>query len=191
MDLEIKSLVVTISFAIVLLILFIWLLRALMPSTRKEAHQAARDEYDTAGYETMDQIRRKEYSVLGLGGFVILLSVAMVGGLGYLLWTSGFSSDPSDQEGMNTILVFIPAIVMLVMIVMGSRRYIRHQEGVLHEYRVFKSKREKAIQEYEAMRSGKDKEDKKPGGSKVQTGTRRERGPQTTGQQKRRGPPKR
>lgn len=178
---EIKSLLVTGAFIILLLVLFIWLLRALMPGSREEARQAARDEFDTAGYESMDQIRRKEYSVMGLSVFVILIGLAMVGGLGYLLWTAGFSSDPADQAGMNTLLVIIPAIVMLVMVVLASSRYIKHQQSVLHEYKVFKSKRAKAIQEYEAKRSGKDKE-----GQQKQAKPKR----QPPRKPKRRGPPK-
>ncbi len=157
---DMTDMLLTGGLIIALVVIFIWLLRALMPSARQEAIRAARDGYDGAGYETMEQIHRKEYSVMGLGVFAILLCVAIVGALGYMLWQSGFSATPADLEGMNTLLIFIPAVVMLVMIIAGSKRYMKHQQGVLREYRVFRSKREKAIKEYDEKRTGKDQEKK-------------------------------
>ncbi len=177
---EITNLLMTGGLIIVLLVIFIWLLRALMPSARHDARRAASDNFDNAGYETMDQVRRKEYAVMGLGVFTIMLCVAIVGALGYLVWQSGFSTTPADLEGMNTLLVFIPAMVMLVMIVKASKRYVKHQLAVLREYRLFRSRRERAIKEYEAKRAGKNKnqkEEKKPHRKRVV-------------KPKRRGPPK-
>ena len=188
---DIKNLLVTGAFILLMLVLFIWLIRALLPSTREEARQAARDEYDTAGYETMDQVKRKEYSAMGAGIFAILIIVIMIGGLGYLLFTSGFSSMPSDQEGMNTLLVFIPAIALLVMVVTASMRYMKHQQGVLHEFRAFRTKRQKAIDEYEAKRSGKGRDEKAGGTKKEQPRARRGGSYQGTHKQKKRRPPKR
>ena len=127
MDPELKNLIVTSGFILVLLVLFIWLIRALLPSASDEARRAARDEYETAGYETMDTVRRKEYAAMGAGIFAILLILVMIGGLGYLLWTADFSSLVNDQMGLNTIMVFVPAIVLLVMIVTASMRYMKHQ----------------------------------------------------------------
>ncbi len=175
---DITNVLITGGLILVLLVIFIWLLRALMPSSTQQARRSARDEFDSAGYETMDQVRRKEFSVIGLGALAILICVAIFGGIVYMLWQSGFSASPSDLEGMNILLVFIPAIVMLVMIISASRRYVKHQQIVLREYRVFRSKRERAIKEYEGKRSGKDKkaEKKQP--------TRRVSRP------KRKGPPK-
>lgn len=160
MSSEITNLLVTGGLILVLLVIFVWLLRALMPGTQQEARRAASDVYDAAGYETMDRIRRKEYSVMGLGVFMILLCVGIAGALGYLVWQAGFSATPADLEGMNTLLVFIPALVMLVMIIGASKRYVKHQRVVLREYRVFSSRRVKAIKEYEEKRAGKDNEKK-------------------------------
>jgi len=179
---EITNLLITGSLGIVLLVIFIWLLRALMPSTEERARQAARDDYDIAGYESMDQIRRKEYAVMGIGVFVIVLCVAIIGGLGYLLWQSGMSTTPGDIDGMDTLLIFIPAVVMLVMIIRTSKSYMEHQRGVLREFKVFRAKRDKAIKEYEAKRSGSDKKkDEKKPGRRTRSAPRKP---------KRRGPPK-
>jgi membrane protein implicated in regulation of membrane protease activity len=168
MDPELKNILVTGAFVLVMLVLFIWLIRALLPSAKEDARQASRDEYETAGYETMDTVRRKEFAAMGAGVFAILLILTMIGGLGYLLWTADFSSLANDQAGLDTIMVFVPALVLLVMIIAASSRYIKHQQVVLHEYRVFKSKRQKAIDEYEAKRSGKDQEGKQPAKKKTQ-----------------------
>jgi uncharacterized membrane protein len=157
---EITNMLITGGLILVLLVIFIWLLRALMPSATQEARRASRDDFDRSGYETMEQVRRKEFAVIGLGAFVILICVALVGGIIYMLWQSGFSATPEDLEGMNTLLVFIPAIAMLLMIVSASRRYVKHQQIVLREYRIFRSRRETAIKEYEGKRSGSDKEKK-------------------------------
>jgi hypothetical protein len=188
---EMQNMLLTGGFILILLVLFIWLIRALMPGTKEEARRAARDEYEIAGYETMDQIRRKEYSVIGLTTFVVLLCAAIMAGLGYLLWTSDFSSTPGDQTGMNTILVFVPTTVLLLMIIISSRRYIKHQQGVLKEYRVFRSKREKAIKEYEAKRSGKEKDEKQQVHRGRHSKTQRGTTTQQVRKKRRRGPPKR
>ena len=62
---------------------------------------------------------------------------------------------------------------------------------MLHEYRVFRSRRQKAIEEYEAKRSGKEQEGKQQIKKKSQSVKSKRGGSyQGTHKQKKRRPPK-
>ncbi|MFH1069591.1 MAG: hypothetical protein V1794_08215 [Candidatus Glassbacteria bacterium] len=156
---EVKNLLITGPFLIALLVLLFWLLRALIPTRRDIIRQQTQDKFDLAGYESIESIRRKEYSVIGLSVFVVLLVLGVIGGMGYLLFSSGMSAMASDIQGMNTILMYVPAVIFLILIVAGSTTYIKRQQHTMKEYKVFQTNRANAIQEYQAKRAGKTKEE--------------------------------
>ena len=158
---EVKNLLITGPFVLILLFLLVWLARALIPTHREIIKQQTQDKFDQAGYEPMDSIQRKEYSVIGLSILVIVLILGAIGGLGYLLFNSGISSVASDQQGLNTIIIYVPAIVFLILIIAGSTSYMKRQQHTLREYKEFRGKRAQAIEEYQAKRSGKTKEEQK------------------------------
>ena len=153
---EIKNFLITAPFGLILLLIFIWLIRALIPSARDQAKQYRRDKFESAGYEPITDIRRKEYTVISLSVFVIILCLAVMGVLVYLIASAGFDSAFEEQTGMNILLVFIPAIILLVLVVKASGHYVHTQQQVLQEFGKFRKAREKAIAEYEAKRSGKE-----------------------------------
>lgn len=163
---EMKNLLITAPFVIVLIVLLIWLIRALVPSDREQARMYRKDKFELSGYEPMARIKKKEYAVITLGVVVIVLCVAMVGGLGYLVYSAGAEALIEDQTGLNTILTVIPAVILLILIITGSRSYIRSQHKTLQEYRQFQAARHKAISEYKAKREGKDKEEEKRSGAR-------------------------
>lgn len=154
---EIKNFLITAPFGLILLVILIWLIKALIPSAREQAKMYRRDKFDLAGYETITDIRRKEYAVISLSVFVIILCLAIMGGLLYLMVSSGFGTVFGEQAGMNILLVFIPAVILLVLIIKTSGHYIKTQQHILQEFRRFRTVREKAIAEYEEKRSGKSK----------------------------------
>ena len=154
---EIKNFLITAPFGLILLVILIWLIKALIPSAREQAKMYRRDKFDLAGYETIADIRRKEYAVISLSVFVIILCLAIMGGLLYMMITSGFGTVFGEQAGMNILLVFVPAVILLVLIIKTSGHYIKTQQHILQEFRRFRTVREKAIAEYEDKRSGKGK----------------------------------
>ncbi|HUU30308.1 MAG TPA: hypothetical protein VM123_21090 [archaeon] len=181
---EMKNILITIPFVIILVALFIWLFKTLLlgPS----AAEFKRDKFEEAGYETIGLIRRKEYSVIGLGTGVIILCLLIMGFLSYRLFADGFPTDLSDLKMLNLILIFIPAIVLLVFIVSGSRHYIKHQQLTLNEFRRFKVLRNKAISEHQDKRSGKTTEEKKDKAPKGEVKKRERRIPTHLKEKKRR-----
>jgi hypothetical protein len=157
---EIKNFLITVPFGLLLLLIFILLVRALIPSAREQAKQYRRDKFDRAGYETIGNIRRKEYTVISLSVFVILLCLAIMGGLVYLIISAGFDTAFEEQTGVNIILILIPTIVLLVLVIKASRHYVRTEQHVLREFRKFSAARDKALAEYKAKRAGKEKKKK-------------------------------
>ena len=166
---EIKNFLITVPFGLILLVILIWLIKALIPSAREQAKMYRRDKFELAGYETITDIRRKEYAVISLSVFVIILCLAVMGGLIYLLVSAGFGEVFREQAGMNIFLVFIPAVVLLVLVVKTSGHYIKTQQHILQEFRRFRTARDKAIAEYEDKRSGKDKKKKEEAAAKNET----------------------
>ena len=171
---EIKNFLITAPFGLILLIMLIWLIKALIPSAREQAKMYRRDKFDLAGYETITDIRRKEYAVISLSVFVIILCLAVMGGLIYMIISAGFDTAFEEQTGMNVFLVFIPAVILLALVIKTSNYYIRTQQNVLEEFRRFRAARDKAIEEYEAKRSGKDKKKKEENVAKKETVRRAE-----------------
>lgn len=163
---EIKNFLITVPFGLLLLLIFIWLVRALIPSAREQAKQYRRDKFDRAGYETIKDIRRKEYTVISLSVFVILLCLAIMGGLVYLIISAGFDAAFEDQTGVNIILILIPTIVLLVLVIKASSHYVQTEQHVLREFKKFSAARDKALAEYEAKRAGKEKKTKKESAEK-------------------------
>lgn len=151
---EIKNFLITGLFGFILLLILIWLVRALIPSASEQARLSKRDKFDLAGYETIGDVRRKEYIFISLSVFVILLCLVIMGGLGYLIISSGFEAAFEEQGGMNILLIFIPAVILLAMVIKASSNYIQTQQHVLQEFRRFKETRDEAIAEHEAKRTG-------------------------------------
>jgi len=194
MSSEIKNILITLPFLVVLLVLFFWLVRALMPSARSRAADYAQDRFQLAGYETMEQIRRKEYSVIGVGVLVILICLGIMGLLGYWLFAEGISNDLTSRRALNLMLVFIPALILSGMIIAASSSYIRRQRATLEEFRRFKASRDKAIAEYQAKREGKlrgKKETSPQKGKGVPTHKRSSPQESKTSRRKQRGSPPR
>jgi hypothetical protein len=165
---DVQKILLTVPFIIVLVVMFFWLVKALLPGkTSSRAEALKLDDFDRSGYETMEQIRRKEYGVMALGTVVIVICLLLVGGLGYWVFQAAASGDNSADGSFELLITFIPAIIMLFLIVSGSRRYVKIQQQTLGEYRMFQSKRKKALQEYEEKRKGsKEGDNKKAAGPK-------------------------
>ena len=157
---EIKIFLITATFVLILLLMFIWLVRALIPSERKQAKIYKGDKFDLAGYETVRVIRRKEYTVISLSVFLILLCLAIMGGLVHLIISAGFAAAFEDQRGLNIILILIPIIIFLVLVIKASSHYVQTTQNVLREFRKFTAARDKALAEYRARRAGKGKKKK-------------------------------
>ncbi len=153
---DIRNFALTLPFVVILLLLLFWLIKALAPS-RREVEQ--RDRFEQAGYETVRQTRMKEYSVMGLSVVVILFCVGVMGYLAWQLFHAGAGAGALDAtRSMETMLMFIPAIVLLTFVALASRRYIRRQEETLNEFNEFKSKRQHALKAYEEKRRGQTME---------------------------------
>ncbi len=154
-----KNFLIAATFGLILLLMFIWLVRALIPSERKQEKYKG-DRFDLAGYETIKKIRRKEYTVISLSVFVILLCLAIMGGLVHLIISAGFDATFEDQRGLNIILILIPTIIFLVLVIKASSHYVQTTQNVLREFRKFTAARDKALAEYRARRAGKGKKKK-------------------------------
>src|SRR3989339_650358 len=141
MPTEFKNLLITVPFIILLVVLFFWLIRALIPGSKGQASKYAKDKYEQAGYEKMADIKRKEYSVIGGGIAVMVLCLAIMGTLSYMVFSAGVSAALEDQMGFNLILIFIPALVLMGFIIAASINYMKHQQIVLHEFRSFRTVR--------------------------------------------------
>lgn len=153
---DMKNLLITLPFVIILFLLFFWLVKALAPG-RKEVDR--RDKFEQAGYETVRQTRTKEFAVIGLSTAVIGICLGIMGYLTWELFSAGADAGASDTaRSLETILLFVPAIVLLVIVAVASKRYIHRQEAILHEFNEFKSKRMHALKEYQEKRSGKGPE---------------------------------
>jgi hypothetical protein len=149
---DIRNMLLTLPFVIVLLLLLFWLIKALAPSRRELERQ---DRFEQAGYETVRQTRMKEYSVMGGAALVIVLCLGVMGYMVWQIFSAGASAGVEDAaRSMETVLMFIPAIILLIIVAIASRRYIRRQEETLHEFLEFKSKREHALKAYEDKRRG-------------------------------------
>ncbi len=149
---DIRNVLLTLPFVIVLLLLLFWLIKALAPSRREIERQ---DRFEQAGYETVRQTRIKEYSVIGGSALVIMFCLGVMGYMVWQLFSAGASAGVEDTaRSMETVLMFIPAIILLTIVAIASRRYIRRQEETLHEFLDFKSKREHALKQYEDKRRG-------------------------------------
>lgn len=148
-----NNILITLPFIVILVLLFFWLVKALAPG-RKEVDR--RDRFEQAGYETVRQTRRKEYSVIGVSVLVIGLCLGFMGFLAWELFNAGASASAADTErSLETILIFIPAVILLTLVSVASRKYIQRQELILHEFKEFKGKREQALKEYEVKRHGR------------------------------------
>ncbi|MBN2289644.1 MAG: hypothetical protein JXQ83_09965 [Candidatus Glassbacteria bacterium] len=158
---EMQKIFLTVPFVIILIVMFIWLVKALLPGASQKAAQLRLDEFDRAGYETMGEMRRKEVGVMALGGLVILICLVCAGALGYYALVSAAEGDTTSGRSFELVLVFIPAIVLLCLVVTASRRYVQVQQQTLKEYRGFQSKRKKALEEYQEKRKGKKKAEEK------------------------------
>ncbi|MFC1613894.1 hypothetical protein ACFL5K_01190 [Gemmatimonadota bacterium] len=159
---DVQRILLTVPFIIVLIVMFFWLVKALLPGkTSSRAEALKLDDFDRSGYETMEQIRRKEYGVMALGTVVIVICVLLVGGLGYWVIKAAASGDSSADGSFELLITFIPAIIMLFLIVSGSRRYVKIQQQTLGEYRMFQTKRKQALKEYEEKRKGAKEDAKK------------------------------
>ena len=158
MPTEYRNMLITIPFIIFLVLMFFWLIKALMPGSRDLSAKYTKDKYQQAGYETMTDIKRKEYSVIGGGIAVMVVCLAIMGALSYMVFSAGISAALEDQMGFNLILIFIPALVLMGFVIAASISYMKRQQVVLNEFRTFRTTRDKAIKEYQEKRSGKDKE---------------------------------
>ncbi|MCE5272940.1 hypothetical protein LLH00_16810 [bacterium] len=150
---DIRNFILTLPFVVILLLLLFWLIKALAPSRRD---MERRDRFDQAGYETVRQTRMKEYSVMGLSVAVIVFCLGVMGYLAWQLFHAGAGAGvEAATRSMETMLMFIPAIVLLTFVAVASRRYIRRQEETLHEFNEFKAKREHALKAYDEKRRGR------------------------------------
>jgi hypothetical protein len=149
---DLKNVLLTIPFLILLVVMFLWLLRAMIPGKRAVER---RDKFDRAGYETVRTTRAKEYSVIGISALVILSCLGLMGFLTYQIFREGIAGDFGAAKSLDIVLIFIPAIVLLSFVVVASRRYVKHQEKTLAEFKDFKAKRQQALSNYNEKRRGR------------------------------------
>ena len=154
---EIKRILLTIPFVILAIVMFFWLVRVLMPGGDRRTEALKVDEFDRAGYETMPEIRRKECSVMVVSVLVILICVLLGGFLGYWAVVSAGHGESGSAKSFELILAFIPAVVLLSLIIMASKRYMHSQQETLKEFRQFQTSRRKALSEYDDKRKGTKK----------------------------------
>ncbi len=154
---ELKRILLTIPFVILAIVMFIWLVKILLPGGGQQGEALKIDDFDRAGYETMSEIRRKECSVMVVGALVILICVLLGGFLGYWAVVSAINGESGSAKSFELILAFIPAIVLLSLIIIASKRYMHSQQGTLKEFRQFQTSRRKALAEYEEKRKGTKK----------------------------------
>ena len=144
-----------------LVILFFWLIKALLPGFRQGEKGLQKDDLDSAGYETITQIQRKERSVLALSGLIIVICLLFFGGLIYGGIASLSSGGVESENILNLAFVFIPPIIILALVMKTSSRYMRKQQETLREFRTFQAKRRKALAEYQQKRRGSESEKQK------------------------------
>ncbi|MEA2062487.1 MAG: hypothetical protein U9P14_02210 [Gemmatimonadota bacterium] len=156
MNAEMLKILITLLFVIILVIMFVWLVKALMPSYSRSAKEMKRDDFDQLGYETMSQIQRKERSVMVVGVVVVIIILGLMGALIYFALATASFGDQDMNTGFNILLAFLPAIVLLVLIVKASQRYMKVQQYTLGEFHRYKTKRAKAMKEYQKKRLGAD-----------------------------------
>ncbi len=152
---ELSKLLVTVIFTAVLIIMFLWLLK-MLPVFNKNRNDSQMNDFEMSGYETMDQIQRKERGVMVLGGLIIFICLLFFGGLIYGAIITVASGSVESENILNLAMVFIPAVFLLVLVVKASSRYIKTQQKTLKEFRRFQSDRRKALAEYEKKRQGSE-----------------------------------
>ena len=161
MPAEIKNLLLTIPLIIILVVMFFWLVKALLSGTGRDAEALKRDEFDRAGYESMSEIRRKESCVMVVGTLVILVCLFFAGALGYWAVVSAAQGDTNSDASFELVLAFIPAVILLTLIITASRSYMKSQRQTMKEFRQFQLSRRKALKEYEEKRKGSKKKTEK------------------------------
>ena len=152
---ELSKLLVTIIFAGVLIIMFLWLLK-MLPVFNKNKNDSQMNDFEMSGYETMGQIQRKERGVMVLSGLIIFICLLFFGGLIYGAIITVTSGSVESENIFNLAMVFIPTIFLLVLVIKASSRYMKTQQETLKEFRRFQSKRKKALAEYEQKRQGSE-----------------------------------
>ena len=163
MDLALLKLLVTVIFAVVLIILFLWLLNVLLVF-KKEKKDMQRNNLDMSGYETIAQAQRKERSVMVVSGLIILICLLFFGGLIYRAIISAASDSVESENIFSLAMVFIPPIFILVLVIKASSHYMRKQQKILKEFRRFQSNQRKARAEYEQKRRGSESSRQKAAG---------------------------
>lgn len=166
---ELKKILLTIPLIIVLLVMFFWLVKALLSGTGHDEEALKLDDFERAGYETMSEIRRKESWVMGVGTLVILICLFFGGVLGYWAVVSAVQGDSGADASFELVLTFIPAVILLIMIITASGRYMKVQQQTMKEFRQFQASRGKALKEYEEKRKGKKKTTEKKAAPKPKT----------------------
>jgi len=158
---DLSKLLVTVLFAAILVILFFWLIKTLLPGFRQGKKNLQKDDFDSAGYETITRIQRKERSVMALSGLIIVICLLLFGGLIYRAFTSFASGGVESENILNLAMAFIPPIIILALVMKTSSRYMRKQQETLREFRLFQAKRGKALAEYQQKRRGRESERQK------------------------------
>jgi len=154
---ELKKILLTVPFVIILIVMFFWLVRALLPGGRRGGAEAKFDNFDRAGYESITDIQRKETGIMVVGVLVIVICILLAGALGYYAFTSASSGDSGAGQSFELIFTFIPAVVLLSLVIAASRRYMKAQHQTMREFRQFQASRQKALAEYEEKRRGRRK----------------------------------
>ncbi len=151
---ELKNLLITLPLLAIMLGLLFWLARSLVTGPGGRRGGRGQDRLEAAGYEPIQHIRRKEFAVMALGGLAIVLCLGIMGLLVYWLVTAELGDGRETSRLLELLLMFLPAMVMLGLVIAASRRYLRMQQTTLEEFRVFKARRDKAIGEYREKRRG-------------------------------------
>ena len=125
------KLLVTVLFVAILLILLFWLIKAFLPGFRQEKKDLQKDEFDSAGYESITQIQRKERGVMALSGLVIVICLLLFGSLIYRAVYSFASGGVESENILNLALIFIPPIIILALVMKTSSRYMKKQQETL------------------------------------------------------------
>lgn len=157
---DMMKIIITVASGILVILMIFGLMKMMSPGSQEYIH----DQLQADGYESMADIKKKEYTVISLGVFIIVLCLLIMAGLVFIMYRTGAFQgfELEDVESYNILFLFIPAIIICFFFINTSRRYIRTQLITLHEFRKFKATREKVFSEYESKRRGRSSEPEKP-----------------------------
>ena len=116
---DMMKIIITVVSGIVIMLMIFGLMKMLSPGTQ----EYVQDQLKASGYESMADIKKKEYAVISMGVFIIVLCAAIMAGLLFVMYRTGAfrGFDIEDVESYDILLLFIPAIIICIFFINTSR----------------------------------------------------------------------